>query len=49
MKKGTYHVSSLMKISHNFFEGPQNDKKKIEYFRTSKYQNKRPLKFPKEK
>jgi len=28
---------------------PQNDKKKIEDFRTSRYQNKIPSKFPKEK
>jgi hypothetical protein len=30
-------------------ENPQNDKKKIEIFETSQYQNKRPSKFPKEK
>jgi len=48
MKKGTYHVSSLVKISHKFFEDSQNEKK-IEDFRISIYQNKRPLKFPKEK
>jgi hypothetical protein len=30
-------------------ENPQNKKKKIEAFKTSKYQNKRPSKFPKEK
>jgi hypothetical protein len=42
MKKGTYHVSSLVKISHKCFEDPQNDKKKFEKFRTSKYQNKKP-------
>jgi hypothetical protein len=48
MKKGTYPVSSFMKTSHKKFEDPQNDKKKIENFGTSKYQNKRPSKFPKE-
>jgi hypothetical protein len=34
-----------VKTSHNVFEEPQNDKKEIENFGTSKYQNKRPLKF----
>jgi len=48
-EKGTYLVSLLMKISHKKFENPQNDKKEIENFGTSKYQNKRPSKFPKEK
>jgi len=48
MKKGTYPISSLVKISHKTFEKPQNDKKEIENFKTSKYQNKRPSKFPKE-
>jgi hypothetical protein len=38
MKKCTYPVSSLVKTSN----------KKIENFGTSKYQNKRPSKFPKE-
>jgi hypothetical protein len=38
-----------MKLHPKKFEDPQNDKKKIEDFGTSKYQNKRPLKFPKEK
>jgi hypothetical protein len=37
VKKGTYPVSSLMKISHKKFEDPQNDKE-IENFETSKYQ-----------
>jgi hypothetical protein len=49
MKKGTYPVSSLVKTSHKFFEDPQNDKKEIESFETSKYQNKRPSKFAEEK
>jgi hypothetical protein len=49
MKKGTYPVSWLVKTSHKFFEDPQNDNKKIEDFGTSKYQNKIPSKFPKEK
>ncbi len=48
MKKGTHPVSSLVKTSHNKFEDPQNNKKEIEIFGTSKYQNKIPLKFPKE-
>ncbi len=38
-----------MKLHTNFFEDSQNDKKKIEDFGTSKYQNKRPLKFLEEK
>jgi len=45
MKKGTYPVSSLVKTSHKTFEDPQNDKKEIENFKTSKYQNKIPSKF----
>ncbi len=45
MKKGTYPISLLVKTSHNFFEDPQNDKKEIENFGASKYQNKRPSKF----
>jgi hypothetical protein len=49
MKKGTYPIFSLVKTSHKKFENSQNDKKEIEKFRTSKYQNKRPSKFPKEK
>jgi hypothetical protein len=48
MKKGTYLVSLLVKTSHKKFEDPQNDKKEIENFKTSKYQNKRLSKFPKE-
>jgi hypothetical protein len=36
-------------ISHRKFEDSQNDKKKIEDFGMLKYQNKKPLKFPKEK
>jgi hypothetical protein len=36
MKK--YHVSSLVKTSHKKIEHPQNDKKEIENFKTSKYQ-----------
>jgi hypothetical protein len=48
MKKGTYPISSLVKTSHNKLEDPQNNKKEIEIFGTSKYQNKIPLKFPKE-
>ncbi len=36
MKK--YHVSSLVKTSHKKIEHPQNDKKEIEIFKTSKYQ-----------
>jgi hypothetical protein len=38
-----------VKTSHEIFEAPQNDEKKIENFVISKYQNKRPLKFTKEK
>jgi hypothetical protein len=45
MKKGTYPHSSLVKTSHKTFEDPQNDKKEIENFKTSKYQNKIPSKF----
>ncbi len=45
MKKGTYLISSLVKTSHKIFEDPQNGKKEIENFITSKYQNKRPSKF----
>jgi hypothetical protein len=40
VKKGTYPISSLVKTSHKKFEDPQNDKKEIENFQTSKYQNK---------
>ncbi len=49
MKKGIYPVSLLVKTSHKKIEDPQNDKKEIENFWTSKYQNKKPFKFPKEK
>jgi hypothetical protein len=38
-----------MKTSHKKIEDPQNDKQKIKNFETSKYQNKRPLKFQEEK
>jgi hypothetical protein len=48
MKKGTYLISSLVKTSHKKFEDLQNNKKEIENFGVSKYQNKIPLKFPKE-
>jgi hypothetical protein len=48
MKKGTCPISSLKKTSHKKFEDPQNDKKEIKDFETSKYQNKRPSKFPEE-
>jgi hypothetical protein len=48
MKKCTCLVSSLVKTSHKKLEDPHNDKKEIENFKTSKYQNKRPSKFPKE-
>jgi hypothetical protein len=48
MKKGTYLVSFLVKTSHKNFEDPQNHKKEIENLKTTKYQNKRPSKFPKE-
>ncbi len=42
MNKGTYiPISSLVKTSHKIIEDPQNDKKEIENFRTSKYQNKK--------
>jgi len=36
MKKGTYPISLLVKTSHRIFEDPQNDKKEIENFGTSK-------------
>jgi hypothetical protein len=49
MKKVHTPASSFVKTSHQKIEDPQNDKKKIENFGTSKYQNKRPLKFPKER
>ncbi len=48
MKKGPCLVSSIVKTSHKKIEDPQNEKIKNEDFGTSKYQNKRPLKFPKE-
>ncbi len=48
MKKGTYPFSLLVKTSHKKFEDPQTDKKEIQNFRISKYQNKRPSKFPEE-
>jgi hypothetical protein len=38
-----------VKTPHKFFEDPQNDKKKIEDFGTSKYQNKIPSKFQKKR
>jgi hypothetical protein len=37
-----------VKTSHNKFVDPQNNKKKIQNFETSKYENKRPSKFPEE-
>jgi hypothetical protein len=40
MKKSTYPISSPVKTSHKKFENPRNDKKEIENFGTSKYQNK---------
>jgi hemerythrin superfamily protein len=49
MKKSTYPISLLVKTSHKTLEDLQNDKKKIENFGTSKYQNKRPSKFSEEK
>jgi hypothetical protein len=49
MKKGTYLISSLLKTSRKKFEDTQNDKKEIKNFGTSKYQNKKPSKFPEEK
>jgi hypothetical protein len=48
MNKGTYPISSLAKTSHKKFEDPQNDKKEIQNFGTSKYHNERPSKFPEE-
>jgi hypothetical protein len=39
MKKGTYPISSLVKLHTTKFEDPQNDKKKIENSKTSKYEN----------
>jgi len=39
MKKGTYPISSLVKLHTKKFENRQNDKKKIEDSRTSKYEN----------
>ncbi len=49
MKKCTYPIPFLVKTSHKKNENPQNDKKEIENFKTSKQQNKKPSKFPKEK
>jgi hypothetical protein len=39
MKKSTYPISSLVKLHRNKIEDPQNDKKKIKDFETSKYKN----------
>jgi hypothetical protein len=40
MKKGTYPISSLVKLHTKKFEDSQNDKKKIKNSETSKYKNK---------
>jgi hypothetical protein len=48
-EEGHIPRSSLVKTSHKIFEDPQNEKKEIENFETSKYQKKRPSKFAKEK
>jgi hypothetical protein len=39
------HFLPFENFTQFFFEDPKNDKKEIENFGTSKYQNKRPLKF----
>jgi hypothetical protein len=39
--KFTCPISSLVKLHTNFFEDPQNDKKKIKDSETSKYKNKK--------
>jgi hypothetical protein len=39
MKKGTYPIYSLVKLHTKEIEDPQNDKKKTEDFKTSKYEN----------
>jgi hypothetical protein len=39
MKKGTYPISSLVKLHTKKFKDPQNGKKKIRDSRTSKYEN----------
>jgi hypothetical protein len=49
MKKSTYPISSLVKLHTNLFEDPQNDKKKIQNFENSKYENKKLSKFTKRK
>jgi hypothetical protein len=49
MKKGTYPISSLVKLHTIFFEDPQNDKKKMKISKTSKYKNKNLSKFTKRK
>jgi hypothetical protein len=40
VKKDTYPIPSLVKLHTIFLEDPQNDKKKIRDFGTSKYGNK---------
>jgi hypothetical protein len=49
MKKGTYPISSLVKLHTKKFEGPQNDKKQIKDSETSKYGNKKLSKFTRRK
>ncbi len=49
MKKGTYPISSLVKLHTNFFEDRQNDKKQIKDSETSKYGNKKLSKFTRRK
>ncbi len=47
-KKGKYPIfplSPLVKTSYKKFEDPQNDKKKIKDSRTSKYENRKLVKF----
>jgi hypothetical protein len=48
-KKGTYPISSIVKLHTKKFEDPQNDKKKIKDSKTSKYKNKKISKFTRRK
>jgi hypothetical protein len=49
MKKGTYPISSLVKLHTNVFENPQTDKKKVQNFGNSNYENKKLSKFTRRK